>query len=363
MPLGEFGRVARTSLAATAFVLLALTAGSGSASGAQPRRAYIAMGASVTSGVGASSPNKSYVQQYYGYLQQTAGLTDVYTMARPGWTSTELRNNRLTSAVNVINDPASDTTNITMDIGFNDLYVDSNCPTANAPACPFSANLRAILEALNSALANDPGDETVQAMEFYNPDIGTANESATRQLLLGTDGRIDCSGTGGALGLNDLTHCISIEKGARTIDVLPTFDAAGAAYFDTDHVHPNDAGHLAIARAFGGAATPSPPPPPAPPRLRASKPKVSRAIAGRQLTASMIVTNVTAGKKVKSQVSCQGKLSGKSLRASGRSSSSSGRAACTWRLPRTARGKLFRGSITSRFQGAKVSRSFSAKVK
>jgi lysophospholipase L1-like esterase len=362
MPSGQFGRVARTGLPAAAFVLLALMAGS--ASGAQPRRAYIAMGASVTAGIGASSPSKSYVQQYYGYLQQTADVTDVYTMARPGWTSTDLRNNRLTNAVAVINDAASDTTNITMDIGFNDLYVDPSCPSANAPTCPFSANLRAILDALNSALANDPGDETVQAMEFYNPNIGTANEAATRRLLLGSDGVIDCSGIGEALGLNDLTHCISIEKGARTVDVLPIFDAAGAAYFDTDHVHPNDAGHLALARAFGGAATPTPPPPPtSSPRLRASKPKVSGAIAGRQLIASMIVTNVTTGKRVKSQVSCQGKLSGMSLRASARSSSSNGRAACTWRMPRTARGKLFRGTITSRFQGAQVSRSFSAKVK
>src|SRR5262245_46543642 len=168
MRVGQFGRVAPRSLAAAASILLALMAGS--ASGAQPRRAYIAMGASVTAGVGASSPNKSYVQQYFGYLQQIAGATDVHTMARPGWTRTELRNNRLRNAVNVINDAATDTTNITMDIGFNDLYADSNCPTANAPACPFATNLRAILDALSSALANDPGDETVQAIEFYNPD-------------------------------------------------------------------------------------------------------------------------------------------------------------------------------------------------
>lgn len=36
------------------------------------------------------------------------------------------------------------------------------------------------------------------------------------------------------------------------------FDAAGATFLDIDHLHPNDAGHLAIARAFGGAVERAP---------------------------------------------------------------------------------------------------------
>jgi hypothetical protein len=79
-------------------------------------------------------------------------------------------------------------------------------------------------------------------------------------MLLGSDGKIDCSGSGAALGLNDLIHCISIGQGAKPIDVLPIFDAAGEAFLASDHLHPNDAGHLAIAKAFGGAAPPPPPP-------------------------------------------------------------------------------------------------------
>lgn len=201
---------------------------------------------------------------------------------------------------------------------------------------------------------------------MYNPDIGTPNASATRQLLLGSDGKVDCSGTGAALGLNDLIHCISIEQGAKPIDVLPIFDAAGAAFLASDHLHPNDAGHLAIAKAFGGAATPTappPPPPPSSPTLTASKPKLSRAIAGKPFTAWMLVTNADTGKEVKGQVTCQGKLSGKSLRARSHSSSSSGRSSCTWQMPAAARNKQFKGAITVRFQGSEVSRSFSTKVK
>jgi hypothetical protein len=36
------------------------------------------------------------------------------------------------------------------------------------------------------------------------------------------------------------------------------FDAAGAAFLDLDHLHPDDAGYLAIAKAFGGAVERAP---------------------------------------------------------------------------------------------------------
>jgi lysophospholipase L1-like esterase len=274
-----------------------------------------------------------------------------------------LRNQLLGRAVADVN-TSSDTKAVTIDIGINDLSADPNCPTANASACPFAGNLRAILGSLNSALANDPGDETVQVMEYYNANIGTPAAGATRQLLLGSDGAVDCAGTGAALGLNDLLHCIGIEQGAKPVDVLPVFDAAGEALLAADHAHPNDAGHLAIAKAFGGAATPTAPPPPSSrPTLRASKPKLSRAAAaGKPVTVWMLVTNAGTGKGVKGRIACQATLSGKLLRARSHSSSNSGRSSCTWQLPAAAHNKRFKGSITSRFQGAKVLRSFTTTV-
>jgi lysophospholipase L1-like esterase len=348
---------ARSNLAAASTVV---------ASGAEQGGLYVALGDSIAAGFGASNLFKSYVELYYGYLQSNgSGVTDLLNLSLAGATSSDLRSVERLSGVAAIN-ASSDTKAVTIDIGLNDILRDPNCPTATAPTCPFVGNLRAILAALNTALATDPGDETVQVLEMFNPDIGTPNASATRQLLLGSDGKVDCSGTGAALGHNDLIHGVSIEQGAKPIDVLPSFDAAGAAFLASDHLHPNDAGHLAIAKAFGGAATPTtppPPPPPSPPTLRASKATLSRAIAGKPLTAWMLVTNADTGKEVKGQVSCQGKLSGKPLRARSHSSSSSGRSSCTWQMPAAAHNKQFKGSITVRFQGADVSRSFSTKVK
>jgi lysophospholipase L1-like esterase len=363
MPGARCARRVCVGLAVAALVSLAPA--SVGASGPQQHGLYVAVGDSITAGTGASTAYKSWVQLYYGYLQSNgSGVTEVVNLGQPGKTSTDLRNEQLGRAVADVNVASSDTKAVTVDIGINDLHSDPNCPAANAPSCPFEGNLRAILAAMKSALANDPGEETLQVMEYYNPDIATPNESAMRQLLVGSDGQVNCSGTGAAQGLNDLIHCIGVEQGAATIDVLPIFDAAGPAFLAPDHAHPNDAGHLAIAKAFGGAATPTEPPPlSSPPRLRASKPKLSRATAGKPFTAWMVVTNADTGKKVKGRVSCQGKLSGKSLRARSHSSASSGRSSCKWQLPAGAHNKQFKGSITSRFQGSNISRSFSTHAK
>jgi lysophospholipase L1-like esterase len=357
----RFVRWSCTGLAAAVFLVLTLASSAG-ASRAEQGGLYIALGDSIAAGNGASSVLKSYVQLYYGYLQSNgSGVVDVRNISQAGATSTDLRNTYLGRAVSEI-DASSDTKAVTLGIGINDLPYP--CATATAPACPLADNLRATLAALNAALANDPGDETLQVMEYYNAAVGTPNEPATRQLLLGSDGKVDCSGTGDALGLNDLIHCIGIEKAAKPIDLLPIFDAGGAAFLASDHVHPNDAGHLAIAKAFGGAATPTAPPAAAaPPTLSAGKPKLSTATAGKPFTAWMLVTDADTGEGVKGQVTCQGKLSGKSLRARSHSSSSSGRSSCSWSMPAAAHNKQFKGSINSRFLGSTVSRSFSTKVR
>ena len=214
---------------------------------------YIALGASAAAGTGASVPSKGWVNLYFGYLASNgSGVTRLENLARAGDTTTDLRTRQVPAAVSLI-DGSSDTLRVTIGIGRNDF-----CASANDPQCPVGDNLRAIFTTLNEALARDPGDETIQIAEWYNSDIGTEQESATRTYLLGSDLKIDCSGTGSALGFNDLIHCIALEKNALPVDLLPVFDAAGVSFLADDHFHPNDAGHLAIARAFGGAVERAP---------------------------------------------------------------------------------------------------------
>ena len=210
-------------------------------------RVYVALGDSTSTAIGTSSPSKSWVQLYYGYLAASAGVTRLVNLAQPGHTTTDLRQFRLPSAVGTING-SDDTVRVTIAIGINDV-----CTAANDPACPIAGNLRAILAELAPALARDPGEETIQLMEYYNFEVGTPREGQMRAYLLGSDLKVDCSASGGALGLNDLIHCIALERNAQPVDVLPAFDAAGETFLAADHVHGNDAGHRAIAQAFGGA--------------------------------------------------------------------------------------------------------------
>jgi Ca2+-binding RTX toxin-like protein len=214
---------------------------------------YISLGASAAAGEGASVPSKAWVNLYFGYLASNgSGVTRRENLAEAGATTADVLYRQVRGAVTII-DESSNTIRVTISIGRND-----GCVNANDPRCPVGENLRAIFTTLNEALARDPGDETIQIMEWFNSDIGTEHESATRTYLLGSDLKVDCSGTGSALGLNDLIHCIALEKNVLPVEVLPAFDAAGLSFLAEDHFHPNDAGHLAIARAFGGAVERTP---------------------------------------------------------------------------------------------------------
>jgi lysophospholipase L1-like esterase len=216
-------------------------------------RLYISLGASAAAGEGASVPSKGWVRLYFGYLASNgSGVTRLQNLAQRGATTTDVRTRQVPGAVSLING-SSDTLRVTISIGRNDI-----CAGPNDSRCPVGDNLRAIFTTLNEALARDPGDETIQIMEWYNSAVGTEQESATRTYLLGSDLKVDCSGAGSALGLNDLIHCIALEKNALPVDVLPAFDAAGVSFLADDHFHPNDAGHLAIAQAFGGAVERTP---------------------------------------------------------------------------------------------------------
>jgi lysophospholipase L1-like esterase len=219
---------------------------------------YVALGTSITAGLGASSATKTWVWLYFGYLSSNAsGVTRLSNIAEPGVTSDEVRRLQLSRAVALIDQP-SDTLRVTIDVGSNDILNVPSCDHPSDSACPVSGNIVMILKRLNEALARDLGDETIQIMEYYNWEFGTPRESANRVRLLGSDLKIDCSATGRALGLNDLIHCIALEQGAVPVDVLPAFDAGGVAFLDVDHLHPNDAGYLAIAKAFGGAVERAP---------------------------------------------------------------------------------------------------------
>jgi hypothetical protein len=120
----------------------------------------------------------------------------------------------------------------------------------------------------------------------------------------------------------------------------------------------------------GDKIGPPPPPPPPPPgspppsgvTLIATGFTAAKPHGGRSYTVSMVVRVKQTGIAVKTTVSCSATLAGKRLKPSRKGSVSSGRASCTWKLPKRSKGKQLRGSISATYKGAKIKKSFSKRV-
>ena len=118
----------------------------------------------------------------------------------------------------------------------------------------------------------------------------------------------------------------------------------------------------------GGSTSPppSPPPPPGSPptgqTLIGTSFTVAKPHSGRPFTVAMVVRVKQTGIAVKTAVSCSAKLGTKTIRVFKKGSVLSGRASCTWHLPKNTKGQKLKGSITSTYQGAKVKKSFSKTV-
>jgi lysophospholipase L1-like esterase len=207
---------------------------------------YIALGDSISAGVGASTRDNGFVAIYFARLRADGLLQQLSNRAVSGATAADVLAGQLPRALGDIAGP-SDTKVMTVTVGGNDSR-DAACRPAGAPSCPFAPNLRAIVERLQGALAEDPGDEQIQISDRYNPLVGTSQGAGFAVSLLGTDGRAGCGDT----GWNDVIYCVALEKGATFVDTYTPMLAGGRAYL-ADEAHPNDAGHAALAQAFYGA--------------------------------------------------------------------------------------------------------------
>jgi lysophospholipase L1-like esterase len=276
------GTVSRGILALSLAVLLFTATATSPAQGASPGGLYVALGDSVAA-TPWRPPAGSYVDRLFLYYQSTLGVTELSNRAQGGETSSSIRTGgQLDSALADIN-AASDTRAVTIDIGGNDaLRLQCRGRTASGQigpiwdSCPFRYNFFATLTDLRAALDSDPGSESFAAMAYYNPASGLGgdgqpySEPVADRGLLGTDLAIDCETTAGTrVGLNDVIYQEAGRRGVLVADPYLAFKAGGQSFM-ADDVHPNDAGHAAIAGAFreasaqcpdaGNLLLPTPPP-------------------------------------------------------------------------------------------------------
>jgi lysophospholipase L1-like esterase len=224
---------------------------------------YVALGDSYTVGwEGGGSPTPGFVGPLFGDYQTSLGATQLVNTGKPGEsTSGMLANGQLQEALADIEAP-SDTVAVTIEIGGADALLSNSCTGHfDDPGCSFRANYSSILTQIQAALANDPGDESFLTTAYPNPATGTGTPTETNYdaALLGSNGKVNCSDTGAAVGLDDAIFQEAGALGVPVADPYPAFKAHGQSYMAADdpmHLHPNDNGYAAIAEAFRHTTTP-----------------------------------------------------------------------------------------------------------
>jgi hypothetical protein len=236
-----------------------------------------------------------------------------------------------------------------------------------------------------STLSHPPGDYTVQPGAVGDPwldgtgfqagDVVKGIVSVETDTIPGTQSADSSCG-------HKLTVFFHLDRGG---DQLGNADAvrytadSGARVFASgsltfawglDDYQPNPAETHGLAdprlqrfmeNAFNDLSAPPKPPPPPPVALTASSVRLSAARAGKRFSASILVSN--NGRPVEGAVRCRARVAGAPLRPSARSTAASGRATCTWMLPRRAHGKPLRGAVGESYQGAAVSRPFALTIR
>lgn len=228
------------------------------------RSLYLALGDSLSEGVGASDPKRT---AWVPLVATALPQFDLVNLGVGGDTSQELIDNRLQFAVQTIRLRAEDTIPgnevalITLEIGGNDLLdiyfelvVPGTCPTvpealAN-PVCVdafqsaldnYRPNLEFILDELQAQAPGVP----IFLMTLYNPFSGAA-ETLDRISVLALEGE---EGTPFPEGLNDTIRAVAAEKAVHLVEWYEPFIGKQPEYIAADFIHPNDTGYQVMADA------------------------------------------------------------------------------------------------------------------
>ena len=250
-----------------AAMMLIATVATPALAGERDGPVHIGLGDSVAAGSGANNPNTAYAPRLSRYLRSvdcTAGAPEAcphlqfvdYSVG--GAKSGDLISGQLGPAVAEIQkrqtdgDPGNNVEFITITIGGNDLFepvlgacgngLDDTCEaTILKTFTSYQANLTMIL----GTLRKEAPDADIAIMTYYNP-LGACQLSHLAPLA-----EVALEGIPGVQpGLNDLIR--GVAAGVGGITVVETYGLLGEKDFvgGDDCLHPDDSGHLKIAKVF-----------------------------------------------------------------------------------------------------------------
>jgi lysophospholipase L1-like esterase len=260
----------RRPLAAALLTLVLAACGRGGESappeGVSGPGAYIALGDSLSEGVGASARGQSDFVSLV--VNRLPGAFELLNLGESGDTSFDLSGHgHLQQAVDGIerrredDDPDNDVKLVTLEIGGNDLLniYFSRVVTGACPALPDALAKPECVKGLRDALDNfrpifagaiealQEADAEVQliVMTLYDPFSGglqTISELAD----LALEGK---EGTPFPEGLNDIIREEAAKSGVTLVDWYPLFEGKAGEYISFDYIHPNDEGYRVMAEA------------------------------------------------------------------------------------------------------------------
>lgn len=228
--------------------------------------AYIALGDSLSEGVGASVRGES---DFVSLVSQgLPGELELLNLGESGDTSGDLIDHgHLDQAVDEVerrrddDNADNDVKLVTLEIGGNDLLdiffslvLPGTCPSLEEslakPQCvnalrdaldEFGPNLAAAIDRLQAADPNLP----IALMTLYNPFSGGL-EPLSELAELALEG---AAGTAFPGGLNDLIRAEARGQGVTLVEWYPLFEGKAGEYIANDLIHPNDEGHRVMAEA------------------------------------------------------------------------------------------------------------------
>ena len=221
---------------------------------------YIVMGDSIDFGIGATSPDKTYVSLFSKHLESTVFLapSDLHNLATPGATIRDIKQDQLARAESAV--VAHHPRVVSWGGGGNDLLDFINSPQAATclkgnPSC--LARLNALLNELEQTMEMTlreirevAGDFPVYVRTQYNALLKSTCGGPALPLAQLANAVLEGSPSIHlARGLNTRIRELALKYQAKVIDTFLLFYLNADDYIAADCAHPTDQGHYAIFTA------------------------------------------------------------------------------------------------------------------